>query len=412
MLNQFKTIEDRLQHLQTQIATGTRIPQSSDQPMDAVTLSARSELERSLGQFKTNLARTEERLRLVDANLEVAVNMATRLNELYISINTATITQAERNAARTEILQMRETMISLSNATDNSGDALFGGFSTEANPFRKQLDGSVKYFGDGGQHTLSVSETVNLPTSLNGADVFLQVDVAGEKKSIFEILSSVSSSLLTNDNFVQSYTAAPADDIELTFNASREPQEWSFTLNGPTGKQKVTAVINSDSPENLVNAINNTSVGVSASASSSGVITIANTVDGFAIGISEIEVEGYNNAVDIPKYYVEVKNKTDNTTRNVSPLMQSIDSQGESIRALVTELALNRTRAGARINNAQAQSKILDNRDMAVKVEIGELRDADIESLITELQTLLVTRDAARQTYTTVANKSLFDFLS
>ena len=41
MLDQFKLIEGRLQKLQTQISTGSRIPQSSEQPMDAVTLSAR-----------------------------------------------------------------------------------------------------------------------------------------------------------------------------------------------------------------------------------------------------------------------------------------------------------------------------------------------------------------------------------
>ena len=49
---------------------------------------------------------------------------------------------------------------------------------------------------------------------------------------------------------------------------------------------------------------------------------------------------------------------------------------------------------------------------VVAQTEIGTLQDADIESLITELQTILVNRDAARQTYATVSNKSLFDFLS
>ena len=53
MLDQFKFIEGRLQDIQTQIATGSRIPQSSDQPMD-VTLSARNELI----QRSVNIKRT------------------------------------------------------------------------------------------------------------------------------------------------------------------------------------------------------------------------------------------------------------------------------------------------------------------------------------------------------------------
>ena len=70
MLDQFKFIEGRLQDLQTQIATGSHIPQSSEQPMDAVTLSARRELESSITQYQKNLDKVNDRLGLVDATLE------------------------------------------------------------------------------------------------------------------------------------------------------------------------------------------------------------------------------------------------------------------------------------------------------------------------------------------------------
>ena len=173
MLDQFKLIEGRLQKLQTQISTGSRIPQSSEQPMDAVTLSARRELESNIAQYQKNLVKVNERLGLVDTTLEETVNMAIRLQELFIASNTSTVTQAERLATREEVLNMRGTMLSLANTSDSAGDALFGGFSTEANPFRLQEDGSVKFTGDGGEHRLSVSETIKLPTSINGAKVFL-----------------------------------------------------------------------------------------------------------------------------------------------------------------------------------------------------------------------------------------------
>ena len=70
MLDQFKLIEGRLQKLQTQISTGSRIPQSSEQPMDAVTLSARRELESNIAQYQKNLGKVNERLGLVDTTLE------------------------------------------------------------------------------------------------------------------------------------------------------------------------------------------------------------------------------------------------------------------------------------------------------------------------------------------------------
>jgi len=86
--------------------------------------------------------------------------------------------------------------------------------------------------------------------------------------------------------------------------------------------------------------------------------------------------------------------------------------QGSQLQSLITGLAVSRTKVGARLNNAEVQESVLESRMIAIKTEIGNLQDADIETLITELQTILVNRDAARQTYTTVSNKSLFDFLS
>ena len=180
MLDQFKEIEGRLQGLQTQIGTGNRIPQSSEQPMDAVTLSARRELESNISQYQKNLRKVNDRLGLVDTTLEECVNMAIRLKELYIASNTSTTTQAERMAAREEVLRIKETLLSMANSTDSAGDALYGGFSTEESPFKEQLDGTVKYYGDGGEHRLSVSESVKLPTSLNGSNVFMEIDVQGK----------------------------------------------------------------------------------------------------------------------------------------------------------------------------------------------------------------------------------------
>ena len=413
MLDQFKLIEGRLQGLQTQIATGSRITQSSEQPMDAVTLSARRELENNITQYQKNLDKVNDRLGLVDSTLEESVNMATRLKELFIASNTETTTQTERMAAREEVLRIKETLISLANTTDSSGDALFGGFSTEASPFREQLDGSVKYFGDGGEHILSVSENIKLPSSLNGANVFMEIDVDGKKKSVFELLNSLANSLYTNETFDQSHTGAAGADVSIKFNASRAQQDWSFKLTGPSGSAIISGSINSDSPAEIVAAINSTSTGITASASSTGVITLTGADAGETIAISEVSIKNYDIAQMEPDHYISVYTPgTDTIVSKISDQSQSLRAQALQLDNMINGLAVSRTKVGARLKNAEAQGSVLESRMLVVKTAIGNLQDADIESLITELQTILVTRDAARQTYTTVNNKSLFDFLS
>ena len=92
MLDQFKVIEERLQNLQMQISTGSRIPQPSDQPLDAVKLSARKEIETRINQYQGNIVKATDRLTLVDSTLETAGNLATRMSELSVAMNTDTIT--------------------------------------------------------------------------------------------------------------------------------------------------------------------------------------------------------------------------------------------------------------------------------------------------------------------------------
>jgi flagellar hook-associated protein 3 FlgL len=415
MLDQFKVIEERLQNLQVQISTGSRIPQASDQPLDAVKLSARKEIETRIGQYQGNIGKATDRLTLVDTTLETAGNLATRLSELFVAMNTDTITDAERSAAVIEVDQMKETILGLSNATDSSGDALFGGFSTEINPFVKRTDGTVFYRGDGGEHSLSASENLKLPTSINGASVFMQVEDGEEIKSIFEILNSFSNALATNNSFVQEYkTTDVRTGLFLEVNANREPQNWSFNLTGPDGVTKISASINSDSVSELVPAINNSGVGVTATVSSSGILSLAATSESATgeISLSDVSIEGYLIAQRDPKNYIDVLS-SDGTTvlAKLSETIQGLGAQGDGLKSLVSSIGLSRTTAGARLNNAENQENVLEQRIISIKSEIGKLRDADIETLITELQAILVTRDAARQTYSTVNNKTLFDFL-
>lgn len=412
MLDQFKTIEGRLQNLQTQIATGSKIPKSSAKPMDAVTLSARNELDSSLTQFQKNLSKVNDRLGLVDTNLETAINAAIRVKEIFVASNTSTVTQSERLAFRTEVMQIRDTMIGLANSTDSAGDSLFGGFSTEADPFREQLDGTVLYNGDGGEHTLGVSENVKLPTSINGASVFMQVAVGDENKSAFDVLQSLTNALLTSEEFAQEHTEAITDGMEFKVNASRDPQNWSFTLTGPDGPATISATINSDSMDPLIDAINSSSTGLTASVSSSGVISLSGSGSTGQIKISEVSIQNYTLAEEKPAHYIEVYDQgTTAVKAKISDTSQGLSLQSAGLDNLVTKLALSRTTAGARLNNAESQEAVLSSRSIAVKIEIGRLQDADIETLITELQTLLVSRDAARQTYMKVNTQSLFDFL-
>ena len=550
MLDQFKVIENRLQSLNTQISTGSRITKSSDAPIDAVTLTARSELQSRIEQYQSNVDKVNARLGLADATLETMANLATRMNEKFIATNTATVTDAERQAVRLEVLTFKDSLLGLANSVDNNGDALYGGFSTEGSPFVQNEEGQTRYRGDGGEHILQVSESVKLPTSLNGSSLFMEVKDGAGTKSSFDILDSFANALLTDSQFEQSYSANSADTaqsisydltnssmvgmfdfdtgesqqnlaastgiqpgeftftindtpttititdggndtlqglideinaisnvtanlvqedsgltlqitstagaenafsisssdaelvvlqtgvpassstsaqltvvseaadavsgaMKLRINASREPQNWSMVLTGPEGSATVSADINSDSFTALVDAINASGTGLTATDNGDGTLSLSKTDPSSEVDVvlEDISIEGYNLAQKEPRYYIDVLNEDNEVAVKLSDQNQALSRQGTAIQALLEHFALSRTIVGARINNADAQNTVLQDRSISIQTEISGLRDADIETLITELQTIMVTRDAARQTYSTINSQSLFDFL-
>ncbi len=72
---------------------------------------------------------------------------------------------------------------------------------------------------------------------------------------------------------------------------------------------------------------------------------------------------------------------------------------------------LQQTYIGAQINKADIQEEALQRRQIVMSENLSQLEDADITKIVTELQTMLVNRDAATQAFAKIGQQSLFDFL-
>ena len=160
---------------------------------------------------------------------------------------------------------------------------------------------------------MSVSETIKLPTSLNGANVFMEIDVHGKNKSVFELLNSLANALFTMSHFLRSHSGGSGADLNIKFNASRAQQDWSFKLTGPSGSAVISGSINSESPAEIVTAINNSGTGITASVSSDGVITLTGAGADETIAISEVSIEDYDIAQMDPDHYISVYTPGTNT---------------------------------------------------------------------------------------------------
>ena len=78
---------------------------------------------------------------------------------------------------------------------------------------------------------------------------------------------------------------------------------------------------------------------------------------------------------------------------------------------VIDHFALVQAQVGAYATTAEMQSEILARKELTVAEAISGIEDADLTAVVTELQSLLVNRDALRQVFAKVGQQSLFDLI-
>jgi flagellin-like hook-associated protein FlgL len=95
----------------------------------------------------------------------------------------------------------------------------------------------------------------------------------------------------------------------------------------------------------------------------------------------------------------------------IIPVSQGMSAHKEHMSSLADSIALSRTVLGSRLQRVTSHEAVLDERSLLLSQEVGDLSQANIEELITELTSLMVSRDASRQAYSMISQSSLFDFI-
>ncbi|EAQ07439.1 flagellar hook-associated protein 3 FlgL [Yoonia vestfoldensis SKA53] len=408
MLTRFSQVNKEIELRQTKISTGREITEASEKPIEAVKLSA---LEQSLTQlkgFQRNTTTAQQRLSLGDTVLASVDGIMAQLRERAISANTDTVSASDLAAIRVDVAQSREALIDLANSRTSDDQALFGGYATDIQPFTPDTNGRIQYRGDGGQHTLAASETTRLPTSVNGAEVFMQVDTSDGVASIFDIVDSFEAALLTDGSYASTLSADAGDELSLSFNGDRVPRDVSFDLQGPSGSTSITATdVVGGSHDQLKSAINKKSDETGVIATVVGGHLVLSAATG-TIALSALKIEGVELASREPRFTIMADGEPPQT---MVPTAQTLDAQLEKLVQAGQDIAVSRTKIGARLKRAEDQEAALQSRALALETDVNELGSADLGKVVTELQALLVSRDAAMQAYSRIGQSSLFDFL-
>ena len=307
-------------------------------------------------------------------------------------------------------------MMEIANTRDAQGQSLFSGYHTNTQAFSKNVDGSFNYDGDRGKHSLQISESMNVATSIDGGTAFQTVDTGAGRKSVFDIITNTINTI-NNSNALSNQASARAT-AAVDFNVPRDPQDWTFVISGGVGATTITTTISDGNYDDVVTKINaaTSSTGVQASLdSATGRITLTDTQSRI-IKISDIEIEGTDFATDNIDSYLDFNTLEGSgaivgSSRRLTDTDQLITRSVGEVKKATDHLSLQRSFLGAQLNKAELQKESIDQRIIATSERVSDLGDADLAAIVTQIQSLLINRDAAQQAYAKISQNSLFDFI-
>ena len=413
-LKQFSSTTEELQDLQNKIATGENILKASDDPVWAVELSGLNVVKKQIEQYERNVNSANDRLSLIDKNLENLSNIFIRVQELIIQASSDVLGASDREAIAIEVDQMKEEILSLANAQDSNGSFLFSGYKTNTIPFIKDLTGKINYKGDRGIASLSISESRIIETTLDGGTLFQAVKgPLGNNVSIFQMLEDISYSIRTASGGVDSVKSTGV--AELTFE-NKNPGTWTFDLTGNLGTATITAEITGEDPAEFVRQINLGNTGVVATIMDDGkTIKLTDSVNG-PMEINNLSVYGIDTAQKDPSSFFNVQ-PTDGIGNNIGGVQKLYDNdqlpskQLDNVASTQVHIANNRGEIGARTNSLERQVELLANRRLGVEKDVSDLKDADLAALVTNLQSMLTSMQASQQSFVKISQLNLFDYL-
>lgn len=415
-VTQFGRLNEDIQKKQEQIASGKAILRASDDPVSAANLSAAKEQKELLTRFENNIYKAQSRLEASDKTLQESVAVLTRITELATQARNPVYDGFSRRAILTEVEALRETVVDLANTKDAFGHSLFSGFNTTEEAYIREPDGSVTYNGDRGIHTVQISESVNLSTGLDGESAFGRIETANGRRSVFEIIDSVIASIDPLRDLNEFGTAE--GQAMLDFSLPRQNQDWQFRLTGSLGTVTVNATLSEGNEQAVVDAINEYAdeTGITASLdSATGKVKLVDPSSG-EIKLDQIQIEGMELAERDNPYHVgfvalDSNDKPIGVERMLTDIDQLMGRGIENLKNSIDHLAIQQSVIGAQLSKADVQQNVLDSRKLAVTQDISKMGDADLASLVTELQQQLTNRDAAQQAFAKIGQQSLFDFI-
>jgi flagellar hook-associated protein 3 FlgL len=386
-LTALNQLESTIATTQNGISTGLSFSTASQNPVGAGLVSGYNQVLAQSQQFTSNGQSAQGSLNIEDNALTQVQSQLQSLRDLALEANNATESGANLNAIATQVQQIQQSLLSVANTQDGSGNYIFSGYSTQTQPFALTATGAT-YSGDQGQRQVQLAAGQTVVVGDNGDLVFNQIKTG-------------------NGTFNVTAGAANTGSGEI----------GATSVTDPTAYDGGTYTIQFTAP-NAYEVLNSADVAVSTGTYTSGQ---AISFEGLQVTLSGTPATGdtFTAAASTDQsIFTTVQNlvnalqQTPSASSGSTQLNNSIASAINNIDQALDQTQTVQASVGARLNTITTQQSAATAQQTQLQQSISTLQSLNYPQAITNLDSQNTTLSAAMQAYTLTEGLSLFKFLS
>jgi flagellar hook-associated protein 3 FlgL len=176
LLGNISSLQSRISDTSTELETGKRINQPSDDPLGTQRALQLSNQSNAIDQYTSNAADASGFLQTTDTALQSITSLTQRVRDLAVTGANGTNNQTDMNALASEVDSLIDGVKSAAGATNN-GTYVMSGTQTTTAPYAQGA--SDTYQGDTGTIARAIGPGVSVQVNTLGSDVLGNGIVAG-----------------------------------------------------------------------------------------------------------------------------------------------------------------------------------------------------------------------------------------
>lgn len=371
---------------QSQLTSGKRIQNASDDPLASARLQRLDRSSAKLDQYTANGNAATTRLNLEEQATSDAYTVLQRARELALQGSNVTSSSSDREDMATELGTLIDQLRGIANRQDASGEYLFAGYSTQTKPFATGSGGTT-YSGDTGQRLVQIEDGNSVADSDSGQAVFMDI-TQGNGSFVTAATSANTGSGVIDSGSVTSKTGYVPGDYTITFTTD---SDWQVTDSGGN------VVSNGTYSSGDQIAFNGAQVSITGTPAAGDTFTVSQA--------SKEDV-----FTTLQNLLTSLQTEADDSA-SVAQLGSQLNASLTQIDQAMSHISSVRSTVGTRLNLIDTTQSAQSSRSIDIQSEQSSLRDVDYTTAASQLSQQMVGLQAAQQSYASVAKLSLFNYL-